>query len=391
MLSSIAARITSTGHSSAKKAVSWKFLRCYSSTVNEANVTVLDFKLHKLDDGPETNTVLTRDEALKYYREMQVIRRMETAAGTLYKSKEIRGFCHLYSGQEACCVGIQNALTLDDAVITAYRAHGWAYMRGISAHGILAELTGRKTGCAKGKGGSMHMYAKNFYGGNGIVGAQVPLGAGIALAHQYRDEKTVCVTLYGDGAANQGQIFEAFNMAKLWDLPAIFVCENNKYGMGTAVDRAAASTDYYTRGDYIPGIWIDGMDVIAVREATKFSKDYCLSGKGPLVLEVETYRYHGHSMSDPGTSYRTREEVQEIRQQRDPIISFKQKIIELNLTTEEELKDIDKSVRKEIEEAVVKAKADPRPAIAETFTHVYANTPKYTVRGCDAFSVHTSS
>ncbi|PIK44399.1 putative pyruvate dehydrogenase E1 component subunit alpha, mitochondrial, partial [Apostichopus japonicus] len=373
------------------KAVSWKFLRCYSSTVNEANVTVSDFKLHKLDDGPETNTVLTRDEALKYYREMQVIRRMETAAGTLYKSKEIRGFCHLYSGQEACCVGIQNALTLDDAVITAYRAHGWAYMRGISAHGILAELTGRKTGCAKGKGGSMHMYAKNFYGGNGIVGAQVPLGAGIALAHQYRDEKTVCVTLYGDGAANQGQIFEAFNMAKLWDLPAIFVCENNKYGMGTAVDRAAASTDYYTRGDYIPGIWIDGMDVIAVREATKFSKDYCLSGKGPLVLEVETYRYHGHSMSDPGTSYRTREEVQEIRQQRDPIISFKQKIIELNLTTEEELKDIDKSVRKEIEEAVVKAKADPRPAIAETFTHVYANTPKYTVRGCDAFSVHTSS
>lgn len=391
MFSGIVSRVSSLSSSSSKKAVVCALLRSYSSTVNEASLSVTPYKLHKLDEGPNTETTLTRDDALKYYREMQVIRRMETAAGTLYKSKEIRGFCHLYSGQEACCVGIQNALTLDDAIITAYRAHGWAYMRGISVHGILAELTGRKTGCAKGKGGSMHMYAKNFYGGNGIVGAQVPLGAGIALAHQYRNDNTVCVTLYGDGAANQGQIFEAFNMSKLWDLPCIYVCENNKYGMGTAVERAAASTDYYTRGDYIPGIWIDGMDVIAVREATKFSKEYCLSGKGPLVLEVETYRYHGHSMSDPGTSYRTREEVQEVRQQRDPISSFRSRIVEANLVTEAELKDVDKDVRKEVDDAVGKAKSDPRPAITETYTHVYHNTPGYSVRGCDAFSVHASS
>ncbi len=230
--------------------------RHFSSEQTEASFPVLEYKLHKLESGPSTDVTVTREDALKYYRQMQVIRRLETAAGNLYKSKEVRGFRHLYSGQEACAVGIVAAMKKDDAVITAYRAHGWTYLMGVPVGGILGELTGRRTGCAKGKGGSMHMYTKNFYGGNGIVGAQVPLGAGIATALKYNGSDNICVSLYGDGAANQGQIFEAYNIAKLWELPCIFVCENNKYGMGTAVERAAASTDYYTRGDYVPGIWV---------------------------------------------------------------------------------------------------------------------------------------
>ncbi|XP_022081697.1 pyruvate dehydrogenase E1 component subunit alpha, mitochondrial-like isoform X2 [Acanthaster planci] len=362
----------------------------YSTEQTEASFSVLDYKLHKLEFGPSANVTVTRDEALQLYRKMQVIRRLETAAGNLYKSKAIRGFCHLYSGQEACAVGIVAAMKKDDAVITAYRAHGWTYLMGVPVTGILTELTGRRTGCAKGKGGSMHMYTKNFYGGNGIVGAQVPLGAGIATALKYNGSESICVTLYGDGAANQGQIFEAYNIAKLWDLPCIFICENNKYGMGTAVERAAASTDYYTRGDYVPGIWVDGMDVLAVREATQFAADYCRSGKGPLVMEVETYRYSGHSMSDPGTSYRTRDEVQEIRQQRDPITNFKDRITTSGLATAQELKEIDVGVRAEIDAAVEHAKNDAELPVAETFTDIYSNTPPFMVRGCDPFSFHPS-
>jgi pyruvate dehydrogenase E1 component alpha subunit len=199
---------------------------------------------------------VTREDALKYYKDMQTIRRLETAAGNLYKEKAIRGFCHLYSGQEACCVGMKASMRPHDAVITAYRAHGWTYVMGVDAVGVLAELTGRNTGCARGKGGSMHMYTENFFGGNGIVGAQCPLGAGVALAKKYSGTDGVCLTLYGDGAANQGQLYEAFNMAQLWKLPCIFICENNGYGMGTSVERASASTAYYTRGDYVSGIWV---------------------------------------------------------------------------------------------------------------------------------------
>merc|ERR1712024_348773 len=306
----------------------------------EASFDWNPYKLHQLDDGPATSSTLTRDEGLRLYREMVTIRRMETAAANLYKEKSIRGFCHLCSGQEAIYSGMKAALRPQDAVITSYRAHGFTYVMGVPVLGVLAELTGRKSGCVRGKGGSMHMYAKNFYGGNGIVGAQVPLGAGISFAQQYNNDGGVTFSLYGDGAANQGQVYEAFNLAKLWNLPAVFICENNHYAMGTSQERHhGGEGDFFKRGDYIPGIWVDGMDVLAVREATRFAIDYCsVQAKGPLVFEISTYRYHGHSMSDPGTSYRTRDEVQEMRQTRDPILGFKEKIVAEGLTDAEELK-----------------------------------------------------
>lgn len=217
------------------------------------------------------------------------------------------------------------------------------------------------------------MYAPHFYGGNGIVGAQVPLGVGIAFASRYNNTDGVCVALYGDGAANQGQIFEVYNMAKLWNTPCIFVCENNGYGMGTSAERASANTDYYTRGDFVPGIWVDGMDVLAVREATRFAVEYAGSGKGPLLLEMATYRYSGHSMSDPGTSYRSRDEVQEVRQKRDPITSFKERIVSTGLVTEAALKTIDLEVKKEVDEATKKAKSDPGIKVEELTYDIYAD------------------
>jgi len=285
-------------------------------------------------------------------------------------------------------VGLENSIRKTDAVITAYRAHGWTWIRGVSLAGVLSELTGRRTGCARGKGGSMHMYNENFYGGNGIVGAQVPLGAGIALAQKYKGTDAVTLALYGDGAANQGQVFEAYNMSKLWSLPVIFVCENNGYGMGTSAERAAASTEYYSRGDYIPGLWVDGMDVLATREGTRFLVDLCRKGKGPFVMEVATYRYHGHSMSDPGTSYRTREEIQEVRQTRDPITSFKDKIITTDLVTIEELKTIDNEIKKAVDDAVTIARSDPEIGLEELYGDVYANPLEETIRGITPFTEH---
>ncbi|OQR75461.1 putative pyruvate dehydrogenase E1 component subunit alpha [Tropilaelaps mercedesae] len=368
---------------------------------SEATFQVKPYKLHKIEDsGPATTVSVTSEDALKYYRQMTTIRRMETAANVMYKSKLIRGFCHLYSGQEACAVGMEAAIRPDDGVITAYRAHGWAYVRGVSTKGVLGELTGRNIGCARGKGGSMHLYTAGFYGGNGIVGAQVPLGAGVALGYKYQGKDNVCLTLYGDGAANQGQariryshilcihVFEAYNMAKLWKLPVIFICENNGYGMGTSADRAAASTDYYTRGDYIPGIWVDGMDVLAVREATRYAVSECRKGNGPFVMEVATYRYHGHSMSDPGTSYRTREEIQEVRQSRDPITSFKDKILSNGLAMPEQLKEIDQEIRKEVDEATETAKTSPEIGVEELYADVYANPLEKTIRGLTPFEFH---
>lgn len=357
---------------------------CSNRHASEATFPLNEYRLHKLDYTLPSEATITRDDALKYYSQMQTIRRMELKADQLYKQKVIRGFCHLYDGQEACCVGMENAISTSDDVITAYRAHGWAYVRGVSVAQVLAELFGRKLGCAKGKGGSMHMYHHNFYGGNGIVGAQVPLGAGIAFAHKYRDDGGICVACYGDGAANQGQVFEAFNMSKLWNLPIIYVCENNRYGMGTAVERASASTDYYSRGDYVPGIKVDGMDVLAVREATKVAKSHALE-QGPIILELDTYRYHGHSMSDPGTSYRTRDEVKEVRTRLDPITSFRDKMIDAELVTRDEIKALDKEIKEHVEKETALALESTEPDLAELGNDVYKTDVPIIMRSANSF------
>ena len=358
-------------------------------SVEEATFTIDPCELHILEEGPKTETTLARKDALHYYKQMVTIRRMETAAGNLYKEKAIRGFCHLCSGQEAIYVGIANALREHDSVITSYRAHGFTYVMGVPVLGVLSELTGRSSGCVCGKGGSMHMYAHNFYGGNGIVGAQVPLGAGIGFASRYRGEGGVNFSLYGDGAANQGQVFEAYNIAKLWNIPAVFICENNGYGMGTSQDRHAATTDFYKRGDYIPGVKVNGMDILAVKEATEFALDYCgKQDKGPLVYEMVTYRYSGHSMSDPGTSYRTREEVQDVRQTRDPILGFKEKIVAAGLADADELKKMEMEVRKSVDADVKKAKTDPEIGVEELYYDVYENNLQGNLRGLLPWEKH---
>jgi len=330
------------------------------------------FETYELDPPPYTLDT-TKKELKKMYYDMVAIRRMEMAADRLYKEKKIRGFCHLSTGQEAVAVGIEHSIEKQDHLITAYRCHGFALMRGASVRSIIGELLGRREGIAYGKGGSMHMFSTGFYGGNGIVGAQVPVGAGIAFANQYEDKKNVTLALYGDGASNQGQVFEAFNMAKLWNLPIIFGCENNKYGMGTAANRSSAITDYYKRGQYIPGLKINGMDVLAVKAAVKYGKEWCAAGKGPLVYEYVTYRYGGHSMSDPGTTYRTREEIQRMRSTNDPIAGLKQKLLEWNVTSEDELKSIDKEARSHVDEEVAAAEAmDVPPATPEVlFEDIY--------------------
>ncbi|ODV64553.1 pyruvate dehydrogenase (acetyl-transferring) subunit E1 alpha ASCRUDRAFT_74153 [Ascoidea rubescens DSM 1968] len=312
-------------------------------------------------EGPDLTFTTEKTTLLQMYKDMIIIRRMEMAADALYKAKKIRGFCHLSIGQEAIAVGIENAITKKDTVITSYRCHGFTFMRGASVKEVLGELMGRRCGVSFGKGGSMHMYAQGFYGGNGIVGAQVPLGTGLAFAHKYRGEKNCNFTLYGDGAANQGQVFESFNMAKLFDLPVVYCCENNKYGMGTSAARSSALTDYYKRGQYIPGLKVNGMDILATYQASKFAKDWTISGNGPLVIEFETYRYGGHSMSDPGTTYRTREEIQHMRSTNDPINGLKNKLLEFNIASEDEIKAYDKAARKYVDQQVQEADNSPPP------------------------------
>ncbi|KAF3171320.1 alpha subunit of pyruvate dehydrogenase [Orbilia oligospora] len=312
-------------------------------------------------EPPSLDFVTTKNELIDMYKNMAAVRRMEFAADRLYKERKIRGFCHLSVGQEAVAVGMEKAITPDDQVITSYRCHGFAYMRGASVKSIIAELLGRREGIAYGKGGSMHMFAKSFYGGNGIVGAQVPVGAGIGFAMKYLGRPNVTFALYGDGAANQGQVFEAFNMAKLWDIPVVFGCENNKYGMGTSAARSSALTEYHQRGQYIPGLKVNGMDVLAVKQACAWAKEYTTSGKGPLVMEFLTYRYGGHSMSDPGTSYRTREEVSWMRTNQDAIAGLRTRLLDWGVVTEDGLKELDKGVKDVVDPEVAAAEAAEVP------------------------------
>ncbi len=304
------------------------------------------YKLHKLESGPSEVVKTSAKELMDFWHTMSFYRRFEVVADLAYKQKLIRGFCHMYDGQEAVLVGMEASIKKTDSVITSYRDHCHQISRGDTPESVMAELFGKSTGCSKGKGGSMHMYLRegNFYGGNGIVGAQVPLGVGLAFAHKYRKDGGLSVSAYGDGAANQGQLFEAANMAALWKLPAIFLCENNEYGMGTSTKRASASPTFYTRGDYIPGIWIDGMDVLAVKQGFAFAAEY-VRQNGPLFVEVSTYRYHGHSMSDPGVSYRSRDEVSDVRAQRDPIDRVKQLLLKHKIATEDELKKAEKEIQ----------------------------------------------
>ncbi|CAK7204646.1 alpha subunit of pyruvate dehydrogenase [Sporothrix eucalyptigena] len=336
------------------------------------NLSDESFETYELDPPPYTLDV-TKKELKKMYYDMVVVRQMEMAADRLYKEKKIRGFCHLSTGQEAVAIGIENAITPDDDVITSYRCHGFAYMRGAAVRKVIGELLGRQGGISYGRGGSMHMFEKGFYGGNGIVGAQVPVGAGLAFAHKYQDKKNATIILYGDGASNQGQVFEAFNMAKLWKLPALFGCENNKYGMGTSASRSSALTDYYKRGQYIPGLKVNGMDVLAVKAAVQYGKEWTQNDNGPLVLEYVTYRYGGHSMSDPGTTYRTREEIQRMRSTNDPIAGLKQKILDWGVVNEEELKGIDKEARSYVNEEVAAAEemALPEANLDVLFNDIY--------------------
>ncbi|KAH7297192.1 hypothetical protein KP509_26G058200 [Ceratopteris richardii] len=352
---------------------------CSTFTVDIA----VQFKGHNVE--PPAQVVETSaKELMKFFKDMSRMRRMEIASDQLYKSKLIRGFCHLYDGQEAVCIGMEAALTKEDNIITGYRDHCTYLGRGGTLPEVFSELMGRRNGCTLGKGGSMHFYKKEngFYGGHGIVGAQVPLGVGLAFAQKYEKVKGVTFALYGDGAANQGQIFESLNMAALWDLPAVYVCENNHYGMGTAEWRSAKCPEYYKRGDYVPGLKVDGMDTLAVKQAVGFAKEHALS-KGPIILEMDTYRYHGHSMSDPGSTYRTREEISGVRQERDPIERIRKLILLKEIASAADLKSIEKEVKNEVEDAVAKAKESAPPDPSDLYSNAYVKGYGTQAFGCD--------
>jgi pyruvate dehydrogenase E1 component alpha subunit len=325
--------------------------------------------------APQKNSGFTAEEELKAYRDMLLIRRFEEKAGQLYGMGLIGGFCHLYIGQEAVVVGMEMATIEGDQTITSYRDHGHMLACGMEANGVMAELTGRKGGYSRGKGGSMHMFSKEkqFYGGHGIVGAQVPLGAGLAFANRYRSNKNVSMAYYGDGAANQGQVYETFNMAAIWKLPVIFIIENNRYAMGTSAVRSTAEAESLgARGDAygIPNEQVDGMDVRAVKDAADRAMDHCRSGKGPYILEMMTYRYRGHSMSDPA-KYRSKEEVQKMREEHDPIEQVKGRLLRANQATEEDLKQIDAEIRDIVTASADFATNDPQPDVAELWTDIY--------------------
>jgi len=315
----------------------------------------------------------SREEDLQAYRDMLLIRRFEEKSGQMYGMGLIGGFCHLYIGQEAVVVGMQMTLKDGDQVITGYRDHGHMLACGMEAKGVLAELTGRRSGYSRGKGGSMHMFSKekNFYGGHGIVGAQVSLGTGLAFSNRYRKTDNVCLTYFGDGAANQGQVYESFNLAKLWHLPVVYIIENNRYGMGTSIERSSSTTDLSHRGASfdIPGEQIDGMDVRAVKAAGDKAVALCREGKGPFILEMLTYRYRGHSMSDPA-KYRSKEEVQKMRAEHDPIEQVRQRLIAEKWADEDALKAMDKDIRALVNEAAEFAQTDPEPDPSELWTDI---------------------
>jgi len=333
------------------------------------------------DDGPRpiavpgaNGSAFSKEEELAAFSRMLLIRRFEERAGQMYGMGLIGGFCHLYIGQEAVVVGMQMAIGEGDQVITGYRDHGHMLACGMDPRGVMAELTGRRTGYSHGKGGSMHMFSreKNFFGGHGIVGAQVPLGTGLAFANRYRKNDRVCLTYFGDGAANQGQVYESFNMAELWKLPIIYVIENNRYAMGTSVARSSAQTDFSRRGlsFNIPGEQVNGMDVQTVKAAGDKAVAWCRAGKGPYILEMLTYRYRGHSMSDPA-KYRTREEVNKVRDESDPIEMIRHRLIENGWASEDELKAIEKATRDRVIEAAEFAQAGPEPDPSQLWTDIY--------------------
>ncbi|WP_342238505.1 pyruvate dehydrogenase (acetyl-transferring) E1 component subunit alpha [Inquilinus sp. OTU3971] len=314
-----------------------------------------------------------KDELLRYYRDMLLIRRFEEKAGQLYGMGLIGGFCHLYIGQEAVVVGMQAAQTPADDVITGYRDHGHMLACGMDPRGVMAELTGRRGGYSKGKGGSMHMFSreKKFFGGHGIVGAQVSLGTGLGFAHRYKEDGGASITYFGDGASNQGQVYESFNMAALWKLPVIYVIENNKYGMGTSVQRASANADLHLRGQAygIPGVQVDGMDVLSVKAAAGEALERARAGEGPTILEMMTYRYRGHSMSDPA-KYRSKEEVAKMRETHDPIDLVRKKIDAIGGISEDDFKAIDKEIRGIVNDAAEFAQQSPEPDPSELYTDV---------------------
>ena len=318
---------------------------------------------------------VSKDELIHLYSQMLLIRRFEEKAGQLYGMGLIGGFCHLYIGQEAVVVGLESAADKGDKRVTSYRDHGHMLACGMDAKGVMAELTGRIGGYSKGKGGSMHMFSKekHFYGGHGIVGAQVPIGAGLAFADKYQGNSSVTFTYFGDGAANQGQVYETFNMAALWGLPVIFVIENNQYAMGTSQQRSTSSAEIYERGQAfgIPGEAVDGMDVLAVKAAGQVAVNHCRSGKGPYILEIKTYRYRGHSMSDPA-KYRTREEVQKVREEKDAIEHIRDLLLTGKHCGEDELKIIDKEIKAIVNDSAEFAKESPEPVPEELWTDIYA-------------------
>ena len=322
-------------------------------------------------DEPERYKA-SKDELIEFYRQMLLIRRFEEKAGQLYGLGLIGGFCHLYIGQEAVAVGLQSALAETDSVITGYRDHGHMLLCGIPPKDVMAELTGRQAGISKGKGGSMHMFsvAHKFYGGHGIVGAQVSLGTGLGFAHKYSGDGGVCLAYFGDGASNQGQVYESFNMAELWKLPVIYVIENNQYAMGTSVNRASSEDQLFRRGESfrIPGIQVDGMDVLACRGAAEEAIAWARGGKGPIILEMKTYRYRGHSMSDPA-KYRSREEVQSVREKSDPIDHARRELETMGVS-EADLKPIEAEIRRIVSEAADFAESTPEPAPEELYTDV---------------------